>query len=144
MLRSRKFTVRAFFDALNARSLERAERLMARDFVYIDSCQNCITGRDNCLELLSRLWQVDPTYRQELQTIALVAGQALVQGRVIAADPVMSSDELLFSMKFHRGKISFFQSFRGDDPPAMAKLLMPELALPLSDFDAPEQSAHRA
>ena len=117
---------------------------MARDFVYIDSCQNCITGRDNCLELLSRLWQVDPTYRQEPDTIAMVAGQALVKGRIIAADPVMASDELLFALKFHRGNISYFQSFRGEDPPAMAKLLMPELAQPMTNCDASEEFALRA
>ncbi len=117
---------------------------MARDFVYIDSCQNCITGRDNCLELLSRLWQVDPSYRQEPETIALVGGQALVQGRVIASDPIMASDDLLFALKFHRRKISYFQSFRGDNPPAMAKLLMPEVAQPLTICDAPEEVAQRA
>ncbi len=82
----------AFVQACNTRNAEALAAILAPDVVFQDSRGGRIEGRAAMLEALTRVDAIAPDLRVEIDKSSRRGDTALLTGRSITANPVLSCD----------------------------------------------------
>lgn len=118
--------VRRYLAAMNARDAERVETLLDEHVRYVDSRGEWIQGRDNVATATRRFFALEPSYNLHDMTIVMHDGDVLLKGKASASEERLTHDTL-WRARTRKGKVVHWQSY-GDDSPALARILMPEVA----------------
>ena len=78
---------RLFVDAVNARDIAAIDPMIHEDCRFIDSRGYRLEGRELCLEVMGRFFEVEPEYRIHVETMSRSGEDVLLRGHVTARDP---------------------------------------------------------
>ena len=114
-----------FLAAVEAEDLDTIESLLANDVVYTDSRGDSISGYSSCVEAMRRLFEMNIGLAIHPSSMAQVGDNVLIKGRCCSRDPRLNA-QCLWRIRVRNGKLAEYQSHRASDPPAFARVLMPE------------------
>ncbi len=126
MFRARKSNVLKFFTCLNEGTTADLQKLLDADVRYIDADYATVVGRENCMELVGRLREVDPGFSHQVLDLTEANGLFRATTFIRSSDAELSG-RTLYEIGFRRRMIESVQSFRSYAGPGLACMLMPEL-----------------
>lgn len=119
--------IESWVAGFNSRDISAIKPLIAERCRLIDSRGDSIEGREDCLEALQRLFDLDPSYRINLSSIETTADDTLMRGSVSASDPRLTATTL-WRARSNRKQLLEWQSFAPGTPISLAHILMGEKA----------------
>jgi len=126
LFRSRVSTARRFIKRMNLADVDALAAMMHDDFVFVDSRLTRIEGRENCIEFFRRFVALDTGFAIAIESASRNGDDVLIKGATTARDPVLVA-QCLWQCQVIDGKIAYWQSFRSDQPPALARILASDL-----------------
>lgn len=130
--RREKALVERFIAAFNARDMAALRAMMTEDFTYIDSWREGVSGRDTVMPLLVGMFELDPEFTAEIETLDWRAPHVLVTGRVYSRH-FGTARRALWQVLVRDGKVCEYQSWAEGGPPRLSRTVAPEHVRDLSD-----------
>lgn len=78
--------VMSFNDCITRRDLGGLSKLMTDDHVFIDSANNTISGKDQCVEAWRGFFAAFPDYRNHFERVVLAGSEAVILGHSVCSD----------------------------------------------------------
>ncbi|MCT2558380.1 nuclear transport factor 2 family protein [Tsuneonella sp. YG55] len=130
-----KALVARFVAATNAHDIAAMRELVSEDFTYIDSWREGVTGRDTVMLGVERLFDADPGFRVEVETVSFSDPFVLMRGWANSALPAFGRRRAVWRARCESGFISEWQSWAEGGPPAMNRTYSPEASQLMADRD---------
>lgn len=127
-----KKIVQRFVDALQARDLTAIEAILSEDFTYIDSWREGVSGRDRVLPALRTLFEMDPDFGIEIDTMDWREPHVLMTGRVNSRSFGMGR-RAVWQVLVREGRVAQYQAWAEGGPPPMSRMLAPDHAMDMTD-----------
>lgn len=128
LIRSRVSIARRFIKRLNSADIEGLAAMMRDDFIYVDSRLARIEGKTGCVEMFRRFVALDTGYSIIVESASRNGDDVLIKGRTQSSDPELVAN-CLWKCRIENGKVAYWQSFRADEPPALARMLASEFVV---------------
>lgn len=132
-IRKSKALVSRFVAAVNAHDVDAMHALVAPDFTYIDSWRQGVTGRDAVMAGTRRLFEADPGFQVEVETMSFSDPDVLLRGWASSDMPAFGRRRAVWRARCENGLISEWQSWAEGGPPAMSRTFSPGEVRDLSD-----------
>ena len=123
--RSNKAVATAFLQSFSGDDPESAINMLGDDCTYIDSTADQISGRAACEQAIRRFFSLGLQFTVEIDQVYESANLVLIKGRT-HSDVRHLNAACHWRIKVSDGKIAEYQSFRGDRPPAIIRMLLKE------------------
>lgn len=100
-----KEVVIEFNNCINNRDINGLEQLMTEDHSFIDSENNVMSGKVNCLNAWKGFFQGFPDYKNIFQTIRVNNDDVVITGHSVCSAPVLQGPAI-WSAKIENSKIA--------------------------------------
>ena len=118
--RSRKEKAKRIIAAVTGGDVEAVRRLVTEDFVFVDSRQVELRGRDTFLQFVERFAKLDLDVRIEYGELGVSGDQILMSGDQTARDERLTC-RIQWQISFRRSRACRIQTFRGDEPVSIVR-----------------------
>jgi ketosteroid isomerase-like protein len=119
--------VERYVKALNARDADAIAKFIAPNCRMVDSRGDWIEGYDTVLLATRRFIELEPDFTLHVEHISQHGEDILLRGHVDADHPELSKD-CLWLARVDNGQIAYWQNFAPGEPPALARIVIPEMA----------------
>ena len=128
-----KALVARFVAATNAHDAEAMRALVSEDFTYIDSWREGVTGRDKVILGAERLFEADPGFNIEVESVSFSDPFVLMRGWANSSVPAFGRRRAVWRARCEDGRVCEWQSWAEGGPPAMNRTYSPEATEDMSD-----------
>ncbi len=128
LIRSRVSIARRFIKRMNLADVDGLASMMSDDVVFVDSRLARIEGKVGCVELFRRFVALDTGFTISIESASRNGDDVLIKGHTHSNDEDLVAN-CLWQCRIEGGKVVYWQSYRADDPPALARMLAREFVV---------------
>ncbi|ANY20282.1 SnoaL-like domain protein [Tsuneonella dongtanensis] len=116
--RKSKTLVTRFVAATNAHDVETMRTMVTDDYTYIDSWHEGVSGREAVMDGAQRLFDADPGFRIDVETISYSEPFVLLRGWANSSVAEFGRRRAVWRARCENGLIAEWQSWAEGGPPA--------------------------